>query len=381
MKAWRFALVLAVAGACDGGGGTDAGVDAASDATTSQTWDVVVVGASAGGIAAAIEASRVGARVVLLEETDIIGGQFATQAVGPADDPGFNSSSGIYAELRAAAAAHYAAAGKTFIRAIEPHVAVQLFGDMLAKAGVTVVLRARVDALQSNGNTVTGVHAITHDGALALTSKIVIDATDTGDVLALSPARFRAGNRTSDALDPTACVQDLTYGVVIKHYPGGAPAELLVTTKPPGYDPAPFQAFLQTTGWSFDQFVRYRALPDSSSASDWDGGADLSTITKTIVNAYNDAPMTTVDLDRVARKNAYCNAKLVTMRALYFINTETGHTDWAIANDEGYDTPYNLEEGPCPNVPAELRVRPGMDPPVSVHVYGDVPPDAKRDAE
>jgi hypothetical protein len=356
MRAARVLLSLALIAACGGGGSNgDGGVPDAGDATTIEAWDVVVVGATAGGIAAAVEAARVGAHVVLLEETDVIGGQFATQAVGPADDPGFNSQSGIYAELRAAAAAHYASAGKTFIRAIEPHVAIQIFGDMLAKAGVTVVLRTRVDALSTNGNVVTGLHAITHDGARSIASKIVVDATDTGDVIALSPARYRAGNRTSDVLDPSACVEDLTYGVVIKKYPGGAPTELLVTTKPPGYDAAPFQAWLQKLGWTFDDFVRYRALPDSSSTSDWDGGADLSTITKTVVNAYNDAPMKVADLDRSARQNAYCNAKLVTMQALYFINTETGHTDWAIATDEGYDTPYNLEDGGCANVPPELK--------------------------
>jgi hypothetical protein len=350
------ALAHAGAEACDGGGGQpDAGPDAEAGVTT-RSFDVVVVGATAGGIAAAIEAARVGAQVALLEETDVIGGQFATQAVGPADDPGFNNESGIYAELRARAAAYYAGAGKTFIRAVEPHVAVQIFGDMLAAAGVTVFLRARVVSVDATGNVVSGVRAATHDaGDVDFAAKVVIDATDTGDVIALSPARYRAGNRTSDALDPSACVQDITYGVVIEHYPNGAPSELLVSTKPPGYDPAPFDAFFQKTGWTFDQFVRYRALPNSSSATDWDGGADLSAITKTVVNAYNDFPMRVADLERSARASAYCQAKLRTLQALYYIEVETGHSDWAIATDEGYDTPYNLEEAQCAEVPAEYK--------------------------
>jgi hypothetical protein len=146
----------------------------------------------------------------------------------------------------------------------------------------------------------------------------------------------------------------MTYGVVIKKYPGGAPSELLVTTKPPGYDSTPFQQFFQTTGWTFEDFLHYRALPDSSASSDWDGGADLSTITKTIVNAFNDFPMHVSDFDRSARTNAYCQAKLLTMQALYYINVELGHTDWAIANDEGYDTPYNAANA-CSSMPAELK--------------------------
>ena len=33
--------------------------------------------------------------------------------------------------------------------------------------------------------------------------------------------------------------------------------------------------------------------------------------------------------------------RLKTLHLLYYIQTTLGRKDWAVANDEGYDTPYN----------------------------------------
>src|SRR5687767_7393869 len=72
------------AGRFDGGGGADGGSDAGrppdapgtdSGRAADATYDVIVVGAGTGGIGTAIQAARMGANVVILEETDWIGGQ------------------------------------------------------------------------------------------------------------------------------------------------------------------------------------------------------------------------------------------------------------------------------------------------------------------
>src|SRR5438067_9002220 len=49
--------------------------------------DVVIVGGGTGGVAAALAAARGGARVVLTEETDWVGGQLTAQAVPPDEHP------------------------------------------------------------------------------------------------------------------------------------------------------------------------------------------------------------------------------------------------------------------------------------------------------
>lgn len=49
--------------------------------------DLVVAGGSLGGVAAALAACRRGHRVVLIEETDWLGGQLTSQAVPPDEHP------------------------------------------------------------------------------------------------------------------------------------------------------------------------------------------------------------------------------------------------------------------------------------------------------
>ena len=46
------------------------------------SYDVIVVGAGTGGVSAAIQAARMGAKVALLEETDWIGGQVTASGLG-----------------------------------------------------------------------------------------------------------------------------------------------------------------------------------------------------------------------------------------------------------------------------------------------------------
>src|SRR6266536_4307789 len=49
--------------------------------------DVVIIGGGTGGVAAALAAARAGARVILTEETDWVGGQLTSQAVPPDEHP------------------------------------------------------------------------------------------------------------------------------------------------------------------------------------------------------------------------------------------------------------------------------------------------------
>src|SRR5205085_12210121 len=53
--------------------------------------DIAVIGGGTGGCAAALAAARAGARVVLTEETDWLGGQLTSQAVPPDEHPWIES--------------------------------------------------------------------------------------------------------------------------------------------------------------------------------------------------------------------------------------------------------------------------------------------------
>ena len=71
--------------------------------------DVVVVGGGLGGVSATLAAARLGARVILVEELDWLGGQLTAQGVPPDEHPWmeFVTASQSYADLRCAIRAFY----------------------------------------------------------------------------------------------------------------------------------------------------------------------------------------------------------------------------------------------------------------------------------
>ena len=387
----RLGVVLAVW--CAACGGSTAPV---VDAPPTAAYDVVVVGAGTGGTAAAIAAARHGATVLLVEPTGWIGGQMApvpaledTVAVGtPA-----TALTGFVGRVRAALIAHYAATGRTVdlhrngSTYAEPRVVRDVLVEELAAAGVTVQLHTDVTSVQREGDTVTGVTLT--DGTI-VTSHVVIDATEYGDLLPLSGAAYRVGNQTSTSgIDPAACIQAITYVAPIRKFAAGVPVDLAIATALPGYDAVPtgpyhvnpsyqttlhskFSAEVQASTtpwaagvWTWAHHNRYRAVPDSAGAA-YDGSVE-SAITRTSMNYANDYPpgiSSTVVAgtlpvgyleDRDARRTFECAAKLETLQFLYFVQHELGaeHGEaWSVADDGGFDAAGDPVD--CADIPSEL---------------------------
>jgi len=339
-----------------------------------QNYDVIVVGAGSGGVGAAIQAARQGRSVALVEETDWIGGQMTAAAVPTMDEGWANRDSGIYFDFISRVREHYSKLGKTVgtcywsakSNCFEPKVGQQVLYEMIVEARRTapldVRLRQRVVRVLSDGDTVTGV--VTQDGT-TLHSKVLIDATEYGDVLPLTPARYRIGHYIGAAADPAGCVQWITYPAVVKKYPRGVPPELVLHHAPPGYTDELRQKFhrdLRPDGNPTDRLLpitwpvhnAYRGLPDSSNPANYDS-TQAASITKTVLNWFNDFPVTIGALERPNRKQLFCEAKLRTLQFMYYMQHDLGEAQWAVANDEGYDTPYNREENLCDNIPAEFK--------------------------
>lgn len=332
-------------------------------------YDIVIVGAGSGGIAAAIQASRMGANVALLEETDYIGGQMIT-VPNMDEGPLFSAKpTGLYKEFMDNIRGHYSSKGKsistcywsTTAKCFEPYVGKEILKSMLTDASVDLYLVTKVSKVLKSENRITGVQT---KNLKQFNSKIVIDATEYGDIILLGGIDYMAGNSLSTSLNPSACVQDITYTAIMKKYPNGVPQGLVINSPPPGYEQSKtkFESIVTKTGKPWNQGYptdwnshnAYRGVPDSSNPSDYTA-IQRDKITKTGVNWANDYGYSVAALtDFQARKAANCEAKLHTIQFIYYVQKELNQPLWSIANDEGFNTQYNLDNL-CDNIPQELK--------------------------
>jgi 2-polyprenyl-6-methoxyphenol hydroxylase-like FAD-dependent oxidoreductase len=184
---------------------------------TAGRWDLLIAGGGLGGVAAALAAARVGRRTLLVSEHDWLGGQLTTQGVPP-DEHRWIETLGATASYRALRAAirdryrthvpltdaarsdRYLNPGNAWVSRLahEPRVAAAVIDDLLAphvaSGAVTVWRGARVVAVTRDGARVTGARVELRDGTTRdLEPRFVLDATETGDLLALADADYVVG--------------------------------------------------------------------------------------------------------------------------------------------------------------------------------------------
>ncbi len=186
-------------------------------------------------------------------------------------------------------------------------------------------------------------------------SKVLVDATEYGDVLPLTGAAYRVGiwrsDRPEDRDEQAPPVQPITWTAVIKQYVGSCPEQLRIKEPPPGYDPSAFRPFIAVDGndsgfpWAWKRFLKYRGMPDSTSPLSAHNGSGR-VHTRTHINfPPNDQPTTVLCIEDPAnRYEAEYKARLKTLAALYYIQHDMDIRDWSVASDVGYDSPYNRDQ-------------------------------------
>jgi hypothetical protein len=210
--------------------------------------DVLIVGGGTGGVAAALAAARGGCSVCLVEETDWLGGQLASQGVAALDEHPYIETFGgtaSYYRLRAALRDHYltasnAVAAHSYFNpgdcwvtklAFEPVVAANYLKGLMEQASrVTTYLRAKTAAVSVENDSIKSVLAVSLVGleTWRFHPKIVLDATELGDLLPLSGADYRLGAETiRETGEPHAqpettkpqCMQSYTYTFALEQRP------------------------------------------------------------------------------------------------------------------------------------------------------------------
>ena len=188
--------------------------------------DVCVFGASSGGIAAAIQAARMGKSVVIAEPGAFIGG-LTTGGLGATDIGNKAAIGGIAREFYRRIAKHYAqdsawkfetredyfikrgggqskasdlASADATMWTFEPHVAEEVFNEMLKEAKVPVHFEQRLEFVRKEHGRIT---EIVVENANIYRAKMFIDATYEGDLLAKADVSFIVGRESNREYDET----------------------------------------------------------------------------------------------------------------------------------------------------------------------------------
>jgi FAD dependent oxidoreductase len=301
---------------------------------------VLVVGGGTGGTAAGIQAARMGVSTIIAEPTPWLGGMITAAGVS-AFDGNHNMPSGIFAAFREQVYQLYGGPGKVATGWVsntlfEPHAGDSIFKQMAAAEKKLIVLyQWRFVSVLKKGNTVTGaVFENNKKEKLQVLAAVTIDATDLGDVMAAAGIPFDLGMEASSSTGENVqvpqsnnIIQDLTYVAILKDYGKGTDYTI---AKPANYDPMEFDGCCNefcsvpaklTSDVTAQKMLDYGKLPNGKYMINWPGKG-------------NDMYLNSIDLTYQQRQAAFEKAKAKTMRFVYFLQTQFGFKNLALASDE-----------------------------------------------
>ena len=341
--------------------------------STAFAYDIIIAGGGMSGVSAAIQATRLGASVLILEPTNMLGGQATAAGVSTMDDMSRLNESGIYREFMNRIRSHYSAMRKSIAtsywktdgKAFEPRVGSDILKEMAKSADVIYHSEIVSVKSSSNGKIIT---AKTPEGTKNFTCKILIDATEYGDVIPLAGLKYRSGNSVSPDMNPDSMIQDITWTAVIRKYPKGVPEHLRPKKPLPEYERARknYLSYVSRNTFGagnrspfklpaeFSAHNAYRAVPDSYLPGSYTGARkDWKRITKTGVNWGNDypgqygwgakygIPIAYLE-DESFREHINREALIKTLHFIWYIQNELGES-WSVDENEYNDLPKEAE--------------------------------------
>ena len=139
--------------------------------------DVIVAGAGPAGYTAAIAAARTGAKTILVEQFNCVGGMatsgMMSHFTGCTDSPVFEE---MMARVQAEKAGIFCPTQGAGRHQINHEILKKVLFDMLAEAGVILKLYTFVCGVVKEGDTVRGIITESKSGRTAIMGKVVIDA-------------------------------------------------------------------------------------------------------------------------------------------------------------------------------------------------------------
>jgi hypothetical protein len=188
-----------------------------------QNYDVVIYGGTSAGIAAALQTSRMGKSVILIEPYHRVGG-LTSGGLGQTDIGNKSVIGGISREFYQNVRKYYddsnnwkwqekseymdsgqtrTIAGEDAMWTFEPSAALSIYLDMLKKANIKVVYHQKLN--RENGVTQKDgqIQSITMLSGKVYTGKMFIDATYEGDLMAAAGVSYTVGREANSQYGET----------------------------------------------------------------------------------------------------------------------------------------------------------------------------------
>jgi predicted flavoprotein YhiN len=185
---------------------------------TIQNYDIVVYGATSTGISSAIQSSRMGKKVILIEPTNRIGG-LTTGGLGQTDIGNKQAIGGLSREFYQQVKAYYqkpenwvwqkretykdggqttSAANEDAMWTFEPSAALKIFKEMLSKEkNINLVYNQRLNRKSGVKKTSGKITSIQMESGQVYQGKMFIDATYEGDLMAAAGVSYTVGRESN----------------------------------------------------------------------------------------------------------------------------------------------------------------------------------------
>ena len=297
-------------------------------------YDVIIVGGGAGGTSAAIQSARNGAKTLLIEKTNWLGGMLTSAGVS-AIDGNYNLPSGFWGEFKDSLVSHYGdleslKTGWVSNVLFEPKVGNEILKSIakneknlkiLFSSSVSSVFQPKDDYYNFIVNSSKG----------HFSSKVLIDATELGDILPMINEDYDIGMDNIEMYDEDIApklkndiIQDLTYVMVLKNYNKNVKIE-----KPKNYDPSEFYCSTSSINctesdkalWAPNQMMNYGKLPNDKIMINWP--------------IYgNDYYSNLLEMNHDQREEVFKKAKEKSLKFLYYIQDELGFYNYSLSDEE-----------------------------------------------
>ena len=293
----------------------------------------------------AIQAARLGIDVVLVERTSWLGGMLTAAGVSCVDG-NYELPSGIFGEFRQRIFDYYGGPEKVKTGWVshvnfEPHVGNKILHEMVADLpNLTIYKNHIFKNVEVDNKKICEVKFANQNGeSLIVKPKIVIDATEYGDLAAAAGCQYDTGLDNADQDYEKPAIQDITWVAILQKYDDQVDRTI---AKPDSYDSGEFEgccAEVATEQHSCDisaeRMMTYGQLPNNKYMLNWP-------------RQGNDYFASILEDTEENREKVWQKAREFTRNMIYFLQNELGYKNIGIADEFPSEhglalIPYNRE--------------------------------------